>query len=139
MDTPTPPNNIELVYDRECPACDFYCRHAEIADATRALKRIDARESSAILDEITRAGLDIDQGMVVKKDGTLYYGSEAIHQLALLAPRRGIFNRLSRALFASRTSAHVLYPVLRGGRNLLLKLLRKTKINNLRRSGNDRF
>lgn len=135
----SPKSTIDLVYDRQCPACDFYCRHAEIADGTRELKRIDAREPSQIMEEITRAGLDIDQGMVLRKDGVLYYGSDAIHQLALLAPRRGIFNRLSRTLFARRPAAHALYPVLRGGRNLLLKVLRKTKINNLGRPGNDRF
>lgn len=137
IDSP-PKATIDLVYDRECPVCDFYCRHAAVSEGSE-LKRIDARESGHLMTEITRAGLDIDQGMVLKKDGVLYYGSDAIHELAKLAPRRGAFNRLSRALFSNRRAAHLLYPVMRNGRNLLLKIMGKTRINNLGKPGHERF
>ena len=91
------------------------------------------------LDEITRAGLDIDQGMVVKAGGNLYYGADAIHALALLGTNSGLFNRIARLSFRYRPVARVLYPMLRLCRNLLLKYLGKTKINNLKVPGNDRF
>lgn len=132
-------SEIQLVYDRECPACDFYCQRAEVAGSAGRLALVDARHASAIMDEITRSGLDIDRGMVLKKDGALYYAADAVHQLALLTPRRGTFNRLNRLLFVSRRSAHMLYPALRACRKLLLRALGKTKINNLRILGNDRF
>lgn len=132
-------SEIKLVYDRECPACDFYCRRAEVADSAGRLALVDARHASAIMDEITRAGFDIDRGMVLKKDGVLYYAADAIHQLALLTPRRGAFNRLNRLMFVTRRGACTLYPALRACRKLLLKALGKTKINNLRILGNDRF
>ena len=130
---------VLLVYDRECPACEFYCRHARIDPAYGTLQRIDAREPSDILNKITRAGLDIDQGMVLETNGRLYYGADAIHELALRAPRRGVFHRLSRVLFGAPARAQHLYPVLRACRNLLLKLLGKSKINNLGKPHNDRF
>ena len=100
---------------------------------------LDAREDSAIMQEITALGLDIDQGMVLKMANSTYYGSDAIYMLSLLSSRSGVFNRLNYHLFKSRRVAKWLYPVLRGCRNLLLKLLRKRKINNLHISGNDRF
>lgn len=131
--------DVVLIYDRECPACDFYCRRAEVDGAVGTLRRINARKPSQVMTEITQAGLDIDQGMVLKKDGVLYYGSEAIHQLARIAPRHGAFNALNRAMFATQPAAQALYPILRACRNLLLKFLRKTKINNLGASSNDRF
>ena len=40
------------------------------------------------MDEITAAGLDIDQGMVLKVGGTLHYGADAIHALSLLGTVR---------------------------------------------------
>lgn len=130
---------ILLVYDRECPACNNYCRVVRIKESIGELKIIDARESSQVLDEITEMGLDIDQGMVLKMGDELYYGSDAIHALALISSRSGIFNRINYWLFLSKRMSRILYPILRACRNLLLKLLRRTKINNLKLSDNDRF
>lgn len=42
-------------------------------------------------------------------------------------------------MFRSRRVSKVLYPLLRFLRNLLLKLLGKTRINNLNQPGRDRF
>ena len=130
---------ILLVYDKECPACDFYCQMVRIRESVGDLQLVDARESSEVLDEITAAGLDIDQGMVLKMGDSLYYGSDAIHVLSLIGSQSGLFNRLNYWLFRSRAVSRILYPVLRFFRNLLLKILRKTKINNLNVEGNDRF
>ena len=91
------------------------------------------------MDEITAAGLDIDQGMVLKVGDRLYYGSDAIHTLSLMGTRSGLFNRMSFLLFKSKKVAAVIYPGLRFCRNLLLKILRKSKINNLNTDNNDRF
>lgn len=130
---------ILLVYDRECPACRAYCELARIRDSVGELRLVDAREQSDAMDEITSRGLDIDQGMVLKLGEELYYGADAIHALALIGSRSGFFNRLNYRLFSSRRASAILYPLLRSLRNLLLKILGKTKINNLRIDGNDRF
>ena len=100
---------------------------------------VDAREPSEVMNEITAAGLDIDQGMVLKMGGAMYYGSDAIHMLSLLGTRSGFFNRFNYWTFRSTIASKALYPVLRYFRNLLLKVLGKTKINNLPIEGNDQF
>jgi predicted DCC family thiol-disulfide oxidoreductase YuxK len=130
---------ILLVYDKQCPVCDNYCQLVHIRETVGDLKLVDARESSAVMDEITAQGLDIDQGMVLKMGDRLYYGSDAIHALALISSRSGIFNRLNYWMFKSRTLSYLFYPILRFFRNLLLKLLRRTKINNLGLENNHRF
>ncbi len=132
-------SEILLVYDRQCPACDAFCRLVRIRDTVGELRLVDARASSAVMDEITRRGLDIDQGMVLKIDDELYYGADAIHALAMIGTRSGAFNRLNHWIFRSRGRSRVLYPMLRSLRNLLLKILRRTKVNNLEIAGNDRF
>lgn len=130
---------ILLVYDKQCPACDFYCMLARIRANVGDLQLVDAREGGAVMEEITAAGLDIDEGMVLKVGEQLYYGADAIHVLSLMSTRTGIFNRLAYWSFRSQRTARILYPALRTMRNLLLKLLGKTRINNLRIPGNDRF
>jgi predicted DCC family thiol-disulfide oxidoreductase YuxK len=130
---------VLVVYDKQCPACDFYCNMVRIKESVGRLVLVDARDGGAIMDEITAKGLDIDQGMVVKVGNEMYYGSDAIHVLALMGTNRGFFNRLCYCSFRSKAVSRVLYPILRACRNLLLKLLGKTKINNLALAGNDRF
>ncbi len=132
-------SEILLVYDKQCPACDYYCNLVRIRESEGRLVLVDARDGGPIMDEITAAGLDIDQGMVVKLGGTLYYGSDAIHLLSLLGTNSGLFNRITHWSFKYRPVARILYPLLRACRNLLLKVLGKTKINNLRVPGKDRF
>ncbi|GAA6140092.1 hypothetical protein NBRC116583_38390 [Arenicella sp. 4NH20-0111] len=130
---------ILLVYDKECPACNNYCQVIRIRERVGKLKIVDARENSEIMDEITSKGLDIDQGMVLKMGDQFYYGTDAIHALALISSKSGIFNRLNYWMFKSKKVSSVLYPMLRFFRNTLLKLLGKTTINNLDKDENSKF
>ena len=131
--------DVLLVYDAECPACDNYVRVMRVRDSVGSFRIVDAREDTPIMREITAAGLDVDEGMVLKMGGRLYYGSDAIHALALISSRSGILNKLNYHLFRSEAVSSVLYPVLRACRGVLLKLLGKTRINNLGIAGRDRF
>ena len=135
------PNRPEilLVYDKECPVCDAYCQVVRIRESVGYLRVVNARESSAVMKEITDMGLDIDQGMVVKMGGQIYYGSDAIHVLSLISSRVGLFNRSNYWIFKSKRGSQSLYPILRTCRNLLLKFLGKTKINNLKQANNEKF
>jgi len=138
-ETVAQPREILLVYDQDCPLCDSYCHMARIRDTVGTLLLVNARDDSDVMREITRRGLDIDQGMALKVDDVLYYGADAICALSLLSSRSGVFNRLNHWIFRSGTRARLLYPVLRECRNLFLKLLGRTKINNLGLQGNRRF
>lgn len=130
---------VLVIYDKQCPACDYYCNLVRIRESVGRLLLVDARLGGPVMDEITAAGFDIDQGMVVKVGKELYYGSDAIHALALMGTNKGFFNRVAYWTFRSRRISRILYPLLRACRNLLLKLLGKTKINNLGIRGNDKF
>ena len=130
---------ILLVYDKECPACDNYCRIIRIRESVGNLKLVNAREDSEVMTRLTADGFDIDQGMVLQMGGQLYYGSDAIHALALISSKSGIINRLNYWIFKSKGVSAVVYPLLRFFRNMLLKLLGKTKINNLNYDGNHKF
>lgn len=128
-----------LVYDKQCPVCDQYVRLVRIRESVGELILLNARDPGPIVEEITSTGFDIDQGMVLKVDGQFYYGVDAMHVLALLGTRSGVFNCLNYWVFSSKRLSKILYPVLRAGRNLLLKLLGVTKINNLHIDKSDKF
>ena len=125
-----------LVYDRECPACRNYVQTIRIRETVGDLLLINARDDSEVVRQLTALGFDLDQGMALKIDEQIYYGGESIHMLALMGSRSGIFNKFNYWIFKSRTRSKFLYPVMRTGRNLLLKILRKEKINNLNIIGN---
>lgn len=130
---------IRIVYDKQCPACSAYCELAKAYAPPGDIELIDARAESDLMAEITRRGMDIDEGMVVAIDGQLHYGAAGIHRLATAASTGHLFNRFSRLLFKSKFMADLLYPWLKSVRNVLLKLKGVRRINNLKRPGSDRF
>ena len=67
--------------------------------------------------------------MALKIGNQWYYDADAIHALALIGTRSGLFSRLNYRLFRSKRASAILYPILRAIRNLLLKLLGRAKIN----------
>lgn len=131
------PKSTKLVYDRDCPVCRFYASRVDTGPGD--LELINAREAGDLLDEITAAGLDIDTGMAVKVGDDLYFGCDAVHALALRSSGKGFVNRLAAWLFRSPRRARLFYPPLVGCRNILLRILGKTRINNLRLPGSGRF
>ena len=81
---------VQVVYDAQCPLCTLYCEQAQQNirlgsetdyGMTIELELVDARKDSLLLAEITRLGLDIDDGMVVKTGDSIHYGADAIHTL----------------------------------------------------------
>ena len=130
---------LYLIYDKQCPLCEHYSQMIRIRESVGELVLIDAREESEIMHEITLAGLDIDQGMVLKMKNNLYYGAEAIQMLSLISSRNGFFNRLNYWLFCSKYLSKIIYPIFRSLRNLLLKILSRKKINNLNIKNNRNF
>lgn len=119
-----------LVYDGECPICRNFVLYYRVKESIN-LHLVDARKDSTLLSEITKAGLDMDEGIVLKIDKVLYHGSDALHVIACIGSKYGILNKLNYYLLRSKTLSKIVYPILRGFRNLLLKILCVPKIHNL--------
>ena len=69
--------------------------------------------------------------MVLRVGDEMFYGDEALQQLARLSSRKGLFNRSMSFAFRSPRVARALYPLLTRGRGLLLRLLGRSRIDNL--------
>jgi predicted DCC family thiol-disulfide oxidoreductase YuxK len=124
----TSPGQNWLLYDGDCPFCSRYVAYLRLREAVGPVTLADARSHSELLDEALQHGYDLDEGMLLKLDGRYYHGAECINVLALLTTSSGIFNRMNRAVFRSKTVARLAYPALRLGRNLALKLLGREQL-----------
>jgi predicted DCC family thiol-disulfide oxidoreductase YuxK len=118
-----------IVYDGQCPFCSRYVQLVRLRETLGQVKLVDARKGGPQVEEVRRAGLDLDEGMVLKLDGRLYHGAECIHMLALLSTGSSWFNRINAAMFRSRAASRLLYPVLRTGRNAVLRVLGRSKLD----------
>jgi predicted DCC family thiol-disulfide oxidoreductase YuxK len=116
-----------VVYDGQCPFCSRYVALLRLRDTLGRVELVNARDGGSLVDEIVAAGLDLDEGMALKMNGRLYHGDECIHRLALLSTPSTTFNRINRAIFRSKTMSRALYPVLRSGRNAILRMLGRPK------------
>lgn len=117
-----------LLYDGDCPFCSAYVSYVRLRETAGPMPLLNARSHPERVEEVRRRGLDLDTGMVLKLDERYYHGADCIHALALLTTPSGFFNRLNRIVFRSRTLSRVLYPVMRAGRNLTLRVLGRRQL-----------
>lgn len=117
-----------IVYDGDCPFCRAYVTMTKITNAGPTL--VNARERPDLVRTLAQSGIDLDSGMAVYYQGRIYTGGEAMHLLALLSRPSGLVEKLASALLRRRRFALLIYPALRLGRNLLLKLRNQPPLSN---------
>lgn len=104
---------LRIVYDAECPFCASYVALLRLRERY-SVHLIDARSEPA---QAQAYGLDLNAGMIVDLDGEIYHGARAVALLSRLSRRRGPL--------ASDRVADLVYPWMRSGRALALKLLQR--------------
>lgn len=117
-----------IIYDGDCPFCSSYVGLLRLRETFGEVELINARESQELVEELAAQNMNLDDGMVLVLNGEYFHGSECIHRLALLATASNTFNRINRLIFERKGLAAILYPILRAGRNLSLKILGVKKI-----------
>lgn len=124
---------IYFVYDGECPICQMGASFYKVKESVGEVQTIDARteQDHPVMVEVNKAGLDVDEGMVIKYQGALYQGVEALHLMARLGADNNLLNQINNTLYKSKTLAKISYPFMKGARNLALKIKGVGKINNL--------
>ena len=122
------PQSLSIFYDGECPVCSRYVSYLRLSDGNIEVSLTDLRDHPKKVEEFNALGFNVDNGMIVTLDKRTYHGAEAVHVLALLSTPSGFFNRCNRWIFSRRWLGKLLYPILVIGRNLLLILLGRKKI-----------
>jgi predicted DCC family thiol-disulfide oxidoreductase YuxK len=118
-----------IVYDGQCPFCSRYVKMLRLQTAVGHIELVDARSDHPVVLFLRKEQVDLDEGMAFVQNGQVSLGDECIHKIALLTTPSGIFNRLNAYIFKSAAASRLLYPILRAGRNAVLKLLGRKKFN----------
>jgi len=121
-------DHVAVVYDGDCPFCKRYVAMLRLREVAGSVDLIDAR-SDHELAVWARRRFDLDDGMAVRIHGVWRTGGDAVNALALLTGPSTALNKLHFYVFRNKRLSAVLYPVLRGGRNLALRLLGRRKIS----------
>lgn len=125
----SPSTDNYVLYDGDCPFCRNYVAMQRLRAAIGPVRLVDARGGGPEVGAARAAGYDLDEGMLLAYDGRYYHGAACMNMLALLGDDRGLVARLMNWLFSSRDRASLLYPLLRAGRNLTLKLLSRRRLD----------
>jgi predicted DCC family thiol-disulfide oxidoreductase YuxK len=112
-----------IVYDGACPFCTAYVSLLSLRERMQ-VELLSARSADERVDEFLALGYRLDDGMLIQLDDMIHVGADAMHQLAIISNHHGLFNRMQRFVFSRKWLAHVLYPLLRLGRRLVLLIRR---------------
>lgn len=119
-------SKITIYYDGECPFCRSYVDYADLKRRYGQVELIDARHAPGKTADFLAAGYNLDDGFIVEINGELRSGGDAMWVIhSALTPKDKAI-----AHIRSRRFLNFIYPALRVGRNLILRLLGKKKLNN---------
>lgn len=119
---PVKPN--ALFYDGECPFCTRYSELIQARDKLGQFEIISLREDQESAQEFRDMGLDLEQGFVLRLEGEIYHGAEAINLLALTTQQKDPLLKLNHTLFGKPAVSKCLYPLLKFGRSVALLILK---------------
>ena len=114
--------NAQLIYDGDCPLCGAFVKRARLKRVFSRLQLIDARLAPELVKTYRTRGIEINDGMIFVIGDAVYHGETALAVLANLTTPVNTFNWLSAHLFSSTRRARALYPLMKFGRRLALKL-----------------
>ncbi len=125
--------DIWFVFDGECPVCQIGASLFKVRQSVGTLHTVDARteKDHPVMREVNAARLNLDVGMVIKYEGNLYQGEDALALMAKIGADEGAFNKINRRLFQSRAMVNLCYPSMRFARNVALAVKGVGKIRNL--------
>ena len=121
-------SGIRIIYDGECPFCNYYVQRLRLQTTVGKITLIDARTNPEARQEAQQLGFTLNDGMLVELNRQYFHGAAAVEILARLSSRHNGFNRLHYYLLRHPPLNTWLYPFLRSIRNLSLRLLGKTPL-----------
>ena len=117
---------LKIYYDGFCPFCTSYVRLQRIREHYD-VELNDLRENKPKVKEFLEAGLNLDKGMVVEFEGTLFAGSEAVFLITTLQ-NNSVLGTLWKLIFFNKIFTKILYPLLVIFRNITLFILGRPKL-----------
>src|SRR3712207_2160227 len=108
---------LDIVYDGECPFCSRYATMVQLRENGVVVRLHDARDEATYRALPEAEGYDLDEGMLARWQGQWFYGAQAMREISRLSRTAPL-----AALMQDPRLSAVFYPVLRGIRNLTLRV-----------------
>ncbi len=141
MSTDKEKHGVWFVYDGECPICCYAAEALKIKQDYGTLHTLNALEhdNDPLILEINRLGLDLDEGMVIYANKKFYHGKQALKFMARYGEVKNPSMAVFKGFFWSDFLLKLVYPWLRGARNLLLRQKNVSRIDNLQLKNDPTF
>jgi predicted DCC family thiol-disulfide oxidoreductase YuxK len=117
-----------IVYDGDCPFCSQFVALVRLREAAGPVVLLNAREDHPIVRYVKQRGVVLNQEMAMVAGDQVYAGADCMNRIALMSTNSGLFNKLNALVFSSRPVSKFMYPILRAGRNLSLKVLGRSPL-----------
>jgi hypothetical protein len=85
---------------------------------------IDARSDTVVVRELLSKRYNLDEGMAALYGGRVYYGADAVNLISLLVDEGVWLAKFLALLLSNPRRARFLYPIMKFGRRMVLRLLR---------------
>jgi predicted DCC family thiol-disulfide oxidoreductase YuxK len=119
---------MTIVYDGLCPFCTSYVQLMALRQRVGTVDLVDARSDHPSVSHLKRSGYDLNEGMAAIFGGKVFYGSDALALISRITDSRGPVGGLISWLLRDPARARTLYPAMKRGRKLALKLLGRPQI-----------
>lgn len=116
-------HKLIIGYDGDCPFCASYIRMQRLKDLDFDVTLTNFRKDKTLSKTLKDNNMDPNNGMYVRLNDKEYYADEAMTVLSSLSTSQNIINLFFKWWFKNKKRGKILYPVLRIGRNIALKIL----------------
>ena len=114
---------VSIVYDGDCPFCRSYVTLMKLRTAFGKVELIDARAGGEMVLRLTQQGYDLNQGMAVIYAGQVYHGKDVVIIISAMTGKLSWAGELLAAVLRNKRRAAMIYPVMKLGRKITLKIL----------------
>ncbi len=120
-----------VLYDGDCPICRQYMALSALRTLRADIAVIDARAHPDLVASLRSDGFEVNDSIIVRLAGKngdppkTFMGGDATRIIHDLASGNGAARQLALWVIGGAPWRHVLYPYLRGTRNLLLRIAGK--------------
>jgi predicted DCC family thiol-disulfide oxidoreductase YuxK len=121
-------NKMVIVYDGECPFCRNYVRLMALKRTVGNVDLVNARTPAPAVRKLVEFNYDMNEGMAAIYGDKIYYGSDAVVLISSMTSERGWAARLLAVLLRHPGRARFLYPFMKVGRRIALRILGKPLI-----------
>jgi predicted DCC family thiol-disulfide oxidoreductase YuxK len=122
-------NETLIVYDGECIYCKNFVTIVRLQASVGEVVFLNARSEDKRVLNFIKQGYYLNKGMIFYHNKMVFYGAEAVNAIALLSNDTTVYSWVIKRVFRYSRVAKTLYPLLRLGRYLTLRIRRISDIS----------